>query len=152
MKKIIVGYLTNGIHNGIDKHLLNFLESVFDYNEDIQIDFLTNKTEESAESKIKKYNSKLIEIPRLVHPIKQYNALKRIYINGNYDVAYLNISEAFNCISSIAAKHAKIKKIVIHSHSAGTAKKTKFKRFVFSCINWVFKYILYRYGDLYLEK
>jgi len=148
MKRIIVGYLTNGTHNGIDKYLLTFLEHI--HNEEVQVDFLTTKIEEKAKEKTDKYNSKLIEIPRLSHPIKQYKALKKIYKDGKYDIAYINISESFNCISSIAAKHANIKKVIIHSHSSGSSVASFFKRKFSETLNKIFKQILYKYGDFYL--
>lgn len=148
MKKILVGYIIDGKHSGIDKYLLNFLENV--HNEDIQIDFLTTKKEKDVEELLKNYNSKLIEVPRLVHPIKKYRALKKIYKTEKYDIAYLNISESFNCISAIAAKHSKVEKVVIHSHSSGSSKKSKIKRNIFKFLNYIFRGILYHYGDLFL--
>lgn len=148
MKKILVGYVIDGKHSGIDKYLLNFLENV--HNENIKIDFLTTKKDEEIEETLKKYNSELIEVPRLVHPIKKYKALKKVYKTGNYDIAYLNISEAFNCISAIAAKRSKVKKVVIHSHSSGTSKQNIIKRNIFKTLNYIFRGILYHYGDLFL--
>ncbi len=148
MKKILVGYIIDGKHSGIDKYLLNFLDIV--HNKDIQIDFLTTKKEKDIAECLKKYNSKLIEVPRLVHPIRKYKALKKIYKEGNYDIAYLNISESFNCISAIAAKRSGVKKVVIHSHSSGSSKSSKLKRNIFTFLNYIFRVILYRFGDLFL--
>lgn len=148
MKKILVGYIINGTHSGIDKYLLNFLEQI--YNENIQVDFLTNKIVDTAQERVKKYNSKLIEIPRLIHPIKQYKEIKRICKEGNYDIGYFNISEAYNCIATIAAKKSGVKKVVIHSHLAGTAKQNKVKIWISKVLNSIFKKILYHYGDLFL--
>ena len=40
MKKILVGYIEDGRHSGIDKYLLNFAEAAFE--QGVKIDFLTN--------------------------------------------------------------------------------------------------------------
>lgn len=85
-----------------------------------------------------------------MHPIKKYKALKEVYKTGNYDIAYLNISESFNCISAIAAKHSKVEKVVIHSHSSGSSKQSNIKRNIFTFLNYIFRGILYHYGDLFL--
>lgn len=141
MKKIIIGFLTNGICNGIDKYLIALLETISQ--ENVQIDFLTTKKEEYTQNILSQYHCNLLEIPRLVQPFQQYKALKKIYQEGNYDVAYFNISEAFNCIAAIVAKKTKIPKIIIHSHSSNADQNSSFKK----ALNDLFRNILYRYGD-----
>lgn len=148
MKKILIGYIMDGKHSGIDKYLINFIKTI--YKKNITIDILTNKIDKDLQEKIKLYNAKLIEIPRLKHPIKQYKKMKQIIKKNKYDIAYFNISETFNCIGIYAAKKCKVEKIVIHSHASGSDEHNKVKRKLKEFLNSFFKYITYRFGTMYL--
>lgn len=108
MKKVLVGFLMDGKAGGIDKYLLNFLETV--WNDEMQIDFLTNEIDLELQERLQKYDSKLFAIANLKHPFRQYRQVRNILREGKYDAVYLNISTAIDCVAAVAAKHAKIEK------------------------------------------
>ena len=92
------------------------------------MDFLTNEVDSDLEKKLKTYGSKIYAIQNLKHPITQYRQVKAIIKAGQYDAVYLNISTAIDCVAAIAAKHAKVKRIMIHSHSSGNDCESALKR------------------------
>ena len=49
-RKILVGFIMDGKAGGIDRYLLNFLENV--WNEEIQIDFLSNEVDEELKDQV----------------------------------------------------------------------------------------------------
>ena len=51
-KKILVGYIMDGTSGGIDRYLLRFIEQVWE--EDIQIDFLSDRSAYELKKKIRK--------------------------------------------------------------------------------------------------
>ena len=135
MERILVGYLIDGKHSGIDKYLLNVLKMVS--SKQIHFDFLTICKNEKLEQYLKTYQANLYEIPSLKHPFEQYKKVKFLMEEQNYTIAYFNISEAFNSIAVKAAKDCGIKKIIVHSHSAGIDSHNPIKRtfrFVLHCI------------------
>ena len=148
MKKILIGYIIDGKHSGIDKYLINFVKSV--YSKDIQIDILTNKIEMQLQEELEQYNVSLIEIPSLKHPIKQYKKIQSIIDNNKYDIAYFNISEAFNCIGVFAAKNEGVKKVIVHSHASYSDEHNRIKRNLKITLNNIFKRFLYKKSDMYL--
>ena len=106
MKKILAGFIMDGYGGGIDKYLLNFLENV--HTENIRIDFLTNEVSPELETFLQKYHSRIFAIPNLKHPVGQYREVCRILEAESYDIVYLNISTAIDCIAAWAAKKKKI--------------------------------------------
>ena len=146
--KILVGYIGNCTNNGIDVYLLNFLKELGKEN---QIDFLATEIFDTAKEKITEFDSKIIKIPRLRNPIKRYNNVKQIIKHGKYDMVYLNISEAYNCIEYIAAKKLDVKKIVLHAHSSGTNSYNLVVRFINIIINSLAKIFIIRKADKYLS-
>ncbi|MEF9941996.1 MAG: glycosyltransferase [Lachnospiraceae bacterium] len=142
MKKVLVGFIMNGKAGGIDKYLLNLLESVSSDN--LQIDFLTNQIDASLKERLDTYGSQLYSIATLKHPWKQYRQVKKILHDGQYDVSYLNISTAIDCIAALAAKSSHISKRIIHSHSSGNDCESNIKRKVFDMLHHLCKTVLYR--------
>lgn len=134
----------DGNAGGIDKYLWNFLDTVS--GEAVQIDFLTNEIDPALQKKLQMYHSRLFEIANLKHPVKQYMQIRRILQSEKYDAVYLNISTAIDCIAAIAAKHEKIPKRMIHSHSSGNDCENALKRVVFNSIHRVCKLFLWRNG------
>ncbi len=126
MKKILIGYMIDGKSGGIDKYILNVLEQIKD--EDVKIDCLTNHIDEDLEKILSNMGVSLIEIPNLKHPMSQYKRMKKVIEENQYDVAYFNISEAFNSIGAFAANRMKVRKVVVHSHSAGIDTSSSMKR------------------------
>lgn len=122
-KKILIGYLA-GV-GGIDKYIMNVVNALRLY--DVSIDILTSV--DLRDDYIKKYNvNSVIKISRLTHPIKRYKETKRIIKNNNYDIAYFNISEAFNCVCNIAFKNDIKTTIITHSHSSSNDSSSKMRR------------------------
>lgn len=130
MKRILVGYVEGNNSCGIDTYLFNVIRVLIDNN--YRFDLLTNEINDNLRCFCEETGCGLFEIPSLKQPIKRYFATKRIIGDGQYDAVYLNISEAFNSIDAIAAKHCKIKKVIVHSHAAGanesSASTAKIKR------------------------
>lgn len=148
MKKILVGYIKDGKSSGIDKYLLNFLNSVS--SQGFQIDFLTNHIDIELKKKLSAFGSALFEIPTLRHPVQQYHITRKILENGKYDIAYFNISTTLNGLGAIAAKRSHVKKVVIHSHSSGNDCENRWKRKFLDFLNSVGKLLLYRTATDYL--
>ena len=51
-KKILVGYIMDGTSGGIDRYLLRFIEQVWE--EDIQIDFLSDRSAYELKKRLEK--------------------------------------------------------------------------------------------------
>ena len=151
MKKILIGYLTEDLNNGINNYIKTFLDEIKDQN--VQIDFLTkSKDKESVLQnyiKQKGYN-KLHYISRNRRPIKQLIEMVKIIKENKYDIAYFNISETYNCIGLIAAKLCKIKKVIVHSHSSGCECTQKIMIHIKEAINTICKPIVESCANSYL--
>lgn len=144
MKKILVGFIMDGRAGGIDKYLLNFLKKVS--NEEVRLDFLTNEIDPELKEELHKFHSNIYAISNLKHPVSQYRQVRRLIKAGRYDAVYLNISTAIDCITAIAAKHAGVKRRIIHSHSSGNDCESALKRNVFNLIHKFCRLFLYKYG------
>lgn len=125
MKKVLIGYIIDGKKSGIDKYLLNMLKAI--EGKEYQIDFLTNQIDVELQNQLNQYGSKLYAIPTLKHPVKQVKQIKQILKEGAYEVAYFNISEAFNCTGLLASYLAKTPKRILHSHSSGCDSASKMR-------------------------
>lgn len=137
MKKVLVGFIQDGRHSGIDKYLLSVCSVA--HRNGIRLDFLTTeKTKEMSEI-LGNMNFGLFEIPSLKNPLKQYRKIKKIIKKGGYDGVYLNISEAFNCMGLIAAKTEKVPVRIVHSHASGVDRKNKYVRLFRTALNRLFK-------------
>lgn len=137
----------DGQGGGIDKYLLNFLDNVHDDN--IRIDFLTNEIDPNLQKYLKKYQSRIFAIANLKHPVKQYRQVLKILENTEYDIVYLNISTAIDCVAAWAAKKQKIKHIFLHSHSSGNDCDNTIKRTIFNMIHWICRCSFYKAGTEY---
>lgn len=56
------------------------------------------------------------------HPLKYNEAVRKIILDGKYDVVHVNMLSAANMTPIKMALKADIKKIIVHSHNAGTPK------------------------------
>lgn len=139
--KVLVGYVEDGVSGGIDKYLLNFLNSID--TKKYQIDFITKNYNKKMYELLKEKKCNLFEVSHNRNPIKQYKEMKKIIENGKYGVAYFNISETYNCIGIIAAKLLGVKKIVVHSHSSGSDKESNLKRKIAEILNAICKPIVH---------
>ncbi|MBR2603796.1 MAG: glycosyltransferase [Bacilli bacterium] len=143
MKRILVGYATNGNNSGINKYLFNFIKQV-KANNDIKIDVLSSDVGNVLKLKMKELNCTLYEIPSLKHPIKRYKAICEIINKNKYDITYSNISESFNCCLDMAARKCKVPRIVVHSHSTKPSGQSALVRKVRTVINNIFKRKLHK--------
>ncbi len=143
MKKILIGYLIDGKSSGIDKYLLNVIRQIRD--QDVKIDCLTNKMDPDLQKLLQEQGVGLFEIPNLKHPGNQLKRTREIIRQGKYDVAYFNISEAFNCIGAMAAHKEQVPCVAVHSHSSGVNERNDTKRKIrVFCHNVMKRFVLKR--------
>ncbi len=140
MKKVLVGYIQDGKHSGIDKYLLG-LSKVASEN-GVVLDFLTDKITADLKEQLNEIGFGLLEIPSLKKPFSQYKAIKNIIKNGGYDGAYFNISEAFNCMGLLAAKSEKVPNRIAHSHASAVDRTNRCVRLIRTALNNIFKPVL----------
>lgn len=95
MKKILIGYISNTKGSGLDNYIFQLVDVL--KREEVQIDLLSSAIDEELKEKYKQDpNVRLLPINRIPQPHKRYKQIKN-YINENqYDIAYFNISEAFD--------------------------------------------------------
>lgn len=148
MGKILIGMICDGKAGGIDKYLLNFYETVKKQNH--TIDFLTNNKDDELEHYLNKNNSRIFEVPSLMHPVKQYQEVKNIIQAGGYDTVYMNISTALTFPALKAAHDCKVEKVIVHSHSVSVDEEMVLKRVIFKCLHNICKGIICRCANKYL--
>lgn len=144
MKKILVGYVDDLKHSGIDKYLLGLLKHSKE--NDVVFDFLTSVNADKIRDELKKYGSEVYLISNLKKPFVHYGDVRKILEEGNYDAAYFNISEPLNFLGVKAAHDAKVKTLV-HSHSAGMDVESSLKRFIRNIINCLCRPFVLKNGD-----
>lgn len=142
MKRILVGYTTEGNNSGINKYLFNFIKQV-KKNYDIQVDVLSSDVGPILKGHMKELKCDLYEIPSLKHPIKRYKAICNILNKNKYDIVYSNVSESFNCCLVKAGKKCKVPRVVIHSHATGSSSNNKLKRSFRILLNKIFRHVLH---------
>ena len=146
--RILIGYFVDGKHSGIDKYLLNFINTI--KSEDIYIDILTSNSNQEFMEQYKKYNVNTIIIPRLRNLYKQYKTMNAIFKENFYDISYFNISETFNAIGIYSAYKNKIKKIIVHSHASDVDIRNPVKRFILQELNQFFKSKIAKWANTFL--
>ncbi len=140
MKRILIGYLIDGKNSGIDNYILNVIDQI--KNDNVKIDCLTNHIDIDLKKRLDDMGIGLLEIPTLKHPYSHYAATKDIIRKGKYDIAYFNISEAFNSLGLLAAYKCGVKKIVVHSHSSGVNSHSKAVRGIRTFCHDVMKHMV----------
>ena len=143
-KKILVGYIMDGTSGGIDRYLLRFIEQVWE--EDIQIDFLSDRSAYELKKRLEKYKSRVFQVSSLWHPVTQYRQMQKIIQENGYDVVYLNISTAMDFIGAQAAKDAGVKEVILHSHSGGNDCGNVCKRLLYDVLHKICRTFLFRLG------
>ena len=78
--------LHHGTSGGIDRYLLRFIEQVWE--EDIQIDFLSDRSAYELKKRLEKYKSRVFQVSSLWHPVTQYRQMQKIIQENGYDVVY----------------------------------------------------------------
>lgn len=123
MKKVLIGYLIDGKTSGIDRYVLNLCHAL--QKQKVSMDILTYHATEELYKLAEKEQFRLVEVASLRHPLRQYRDMEGLFQRENYDVAYFNISEAFNSIGVLAAHRANVPRIVVHSHNSGSGSSKK---------------------------
>lgn len=148
MKQILVGFIMDGKAGGIDKYLLNFLGTVKAEAgaEEIEMDFLTDGSHGELKTYLAGYHSELYAIASLKHPIKQFRQVCSILKNKKYDMVYLNVSTAIDCVAAFAAKRMGVPERAIHSHSSGNDCESTVQRFAYDIVHKICRLFFYRAG------
>lgn len=144
MKRILAGFIMDGKAGGVDKYLLNFLDAVKDG--DVQIDFLTDEIHEELKTYLTPYHCELYAIDSLRHPVRQFQQVCAILKQKPYDMVYLNVSTAIDCIAAFAAKKVGIQERAIHSHSSGNDCESAVQRLVYNVVHKICRMFFYRAG------
>lgn len=138
VKKLLVGYIQDGRHSGIDKYLLGFCKTA--YENGVSLDFLTDEITSQMSEQLDKLGYGLFAVPSLKKPLAHYRTVKKIIMRGGYDGAYFNISEAFNCMGLLAAKKCGVPVRIVHSHSSGVDRANRYVRFARTVIHRMFRH------------
>lgn len=138
----------SGKAGGIDRYLLNFLESVQgeDAPEKVRIDFLTDEIHEELKTYLAQGNCDLYAIAGLKRPLKQFRQVCTILKNKKYDMVYLNVSTAIDCVAAFAAKRMRVPERAIHSHSSGNDCESTLQRVIYDAVHKVCRLFLYKAG------
>lgn len=144
MKRILVGFINNGKAGGVDRYLLNFLEAV--HGKEVQVDFLTNEISPELERYLEQYGANLYAVTTQKHPFRQYRQVCSVLKENAYDMVYLNLSTAIECIAAFAARKMHVKERVLHSHSSGNDRQSAMERFIYNAIHKVCRLFLYKAG------
>lgn len=126
MKKILIGYLIDGKTSGIDRYVLNLCHAL--QKKKVSIDVLTYNATEELYQLAEQEQFGLVEVASLKHPLRQYRDMLSLFRDRTYDVAYFNISEAFNSIGVLAAYRLGVPRIAVHSHNSGSGSSKKIVR------------------------
>ncbi|HIR63840.1 MAG TPA: glycosyltransferase [Candidatus Faecousia faecigallinarum] len=145
--KVLIGYMIDGRNSGIDKYLLRVLGVL--QGAGIQATVLTGGHNAALAGILRPYGAELQEVPSLQHPLGQYAAVKRLVIARHYDAAYFNISEPMNCVGAMAARHAGVPKVILHSHSTCQGETGSLNGKIKAVLNRLARPALYRYGDAF---
>ena len=120
--EVLIGYMIDGRNSGIDKYLLRVLRVFYDAG--IHADILTGKDNVDLHACLAPFKAEIHEIPGLMHPQKQYKAMRKILSQKSYDAAYFNISEPMHCIGAKAAHDAGVPRVILHSHSTSQGESS----------------------------
>lgn len=107
---------------GVESIIMNLYQNIdrkqvtFDF-------FVENTCPIIDEDKIKKLGGNVITIPHYTNVFKYVRTLKKLFIQGKYDIVHSNMN-ALSVFTLLAAKKANIKVRIAHSHS--TANKKEF--------------------------
>ena len=145
MMKILVGTLTHGKNSGgIDNYLFQVLEDIKQRDADLQLDFLIQHESEQVLRELQPYQSNLIKIPSMKHPLAHYRAIRQVLQQEVYDAVYFNVSTAINCIGCIAAKHIGIQTRIVHAHSNGIDAVSTVNRTIRKMLNQLCIPVMYK--------
>lgn len=142
IKKMLVGYIIDGKHSGIDKYLLGLCDIA--HQNGVKLDLLTIENDSELKAILNDKGAGLFTVPSLKNPFAQYNAIKDLILKNGYDAVYFNISEAFNCAGLLAAAKCKVPVRMLHSHSSGVDRHSKYTRLARTLIHKFFKTFIHK--------
>jgi len=126
--RVLLGDLSYGKSNGISRHLLQVIAALKE--KGIETDVLGIYLDHDLGEELRAKGIRIYEIPGVKHPRRQYQAVYALCRKTSYDIAYFNISEAFNCMEVIAAAKAGIPRVIVHSHNSGIGEPSAVKRMI----------------------
>lgn len=107
--------------NGISTFIINSSEGLSGLGVKVTI-LAPNKVNKKIKNELKQNNINLIEIlNRNTKPIKYFIRLRKICLNEQYDVVHVNGNSTTMALELWAAKAAKVKIRIAHSHNTTTA-------------------------------
>lgn len=133
MRRILIGYVIGSNSCGIDSYLFPLIQSLREWG--IQVDLLTNEKNENLSQFAETHECNLLEIPSLKHLGARRRAIRELLEAQHYDMAYFNISEAFNCVDVLEAKACGVERVLVHSHASGPDEESRIK--------WLIKYVIH---------
>ncbi len=106
---------------GVESMIMNLYQNIdrshvtFDF-------FVENTCPIIDEDKIKELGGDVIIIPHYANVFKYVRTLKKLFIKGKYDIVHSNMN-ALSVFTLLAAKKAKVKVRIAHSHSTANKKE-----------------------------
>lgn len=111
-----------GMHDkigGVETFLMNYYRNID--RDKIQFDFINMYDKLCFQDEIVELGGKIYNVPNVKKkPIKYYKELVKIIKENKYNIVHVNMLSMANILPIIAAKRAKAKKIIIHSHNTST--------------------------------
>lgn len=89
--EVLIGYMIDGRNSGIDKYLLRVLRVFYDAG--IHADILTGKDNVDLRACLAPFKAEIHEIPGLMHPQKQYKAMRKI-LSQNLMMQHISIFQS----------------------------------------------------------
>lgn len=120
----MVRILMIGMHDkigGVETFLMNYYRNID--RSKIQFDFINMFDKLCFQDEIIELGGKIYQVPNVKrHPIKYYKKLKEIVRINEYEIVHINMLSMANVLPILAAKKAKAKHIIAHSHNTNTPK------------------------------
>ena len=109
-----------GMHDkigGVETYLMNYYRNI--NHDKFQFDFISIYPELCFEDEITKFGGRIYHLPsEKRRPLKYFNELVKIM--KSYRIVHINMLSAANILPIIAARKAKVKHIIVHSHNSNT--------------------------------
>lgn len=107
---------------GIESYIMNYYRNIDKTK--VQFDFVNIYNNELCfQNEIEQLGGKIYKVSSYYkHPIKYIRELKNIIIDNNYEIIHCNMNSAVFLYPLIAAKIAKAKVIIAHSHNSSSDK------------------------------
>ena len=148
MKKILIGWIADGKAGGVDKYILDFYQDIRPY---AQVDFMSNVGAGELAEQMKNNGSKWFTVANLMHPVKQYRALKQIVQENGYDAVYFNYSTAIGWTAVKGARDGGASHVIVHAHNSGFYDNNPLKQYLFRAAHYLFRPLMTRYVTDFLS-